>query len=42
MGDTIEMNAKFSNGHVKVMTKAYAENMSQIPNDLALIGCNCN
>jgi putative ABC transport system permease protein len=38
MGDTIEMNAKFNDGHVKVMTKAYAENASQIPNDLALIG----
>jgi putative ABC transport system permease protein len=38
MGDTIEMNARFSNGHVKVMTKAYSENMSQMPNDLALTG----
>jgi len=38
MGDTIEMNAKFNDGHVKVMTNAYAENASQIPNDLALIG----
>ncbi len=38
MGDTLEMNARFSNGHVKVMTKAYAENMNQTPNDLALIG----
>ena len=38
MGDTIEMNARFSNGHVKVMTKAYAENMNQAPNDLALLG----
>ena len=37
MGDTIEMNAKFSNGHVKVMTRAYADNMSQVPIDLALI-----
>jgi putative ABC transport system permease protein len=37
MGDTIEMNAKFSSGHVKVMTKAYAENMTQMPNDLALL-----
>jgi putative ABC transport system permease protein len=37
MGDTIEMNAKFSNGHVKVMTRAYAENMNQVPIDLALI-----
>ncbi len=36
MGDTIEVNAKFTNGHLKVMTKAYAENANQIPNDLAL------
>lgn len=40
MGDTIELNAKFSNGHLKVMTKAYAENMDQIPNDLALVDVN--
>jgi putative ABC transport system permease protein len=38
MGDTVETNAKFTYGHVNVMTKAYAENASQIPNDLALIG----
>ena len=38
MGDTIEMNAKFSYGHVKVMTRAYGEEMDQVPNDLALIG----
>jgi putative ABC transport system permease protein len=38
MGDTIEMNARFSYGHVKVMTKSYAENMNQTPNDLALLG----
>lgn len=37
MGDTIEMNARFTHGHLKVMTRAYAENMNQIPNDLALI-----
>ncbi len=37
MGDTIEMNANFANGHVKIMTKAYAENMDQMPNDLALM-----
>ena len=37
MGDIVEMNAKFSSGHVKVMTKAYAENMTQMPNDLALL-----
>ncbi len=40
MGDTIEMNARFSHGHVKVMTKAYAENASQVPNDLALTEVN--
>lgn len=37
MGDTIEMNARFSTGHVKIMTKAYADNMDQMPNDLALL-----
>lgn len=37
MGDTIEMNARFSNGHVKVMTRAYAENTDMIPNDMALL-----
>ena len=37
MGDTIEMNARFSHGHLKVMTRAYAENASQVPNDLALM-----
>jgi putative ABC transport system permease protein len=38
MGESIEMNANFSTGHVKVVTKAYAENYSQMPNDLALLG----
>lgn len=38
MSDTIEMNAKFNTGHVKVMTKAYADNINQIPNDLSIIG----
>jgi len=38
MGDTIEMNARFSTGHVKVMSQAYAENINQMPNDLALFG----
>ncbi|QGY42526.1 FtsX-like permease family protein [Maribellus comscasis] len=37
MGDTIELNARFTHGHLKVMTKAYADNMNQIPNDLALL-----
>jgi putative ABC transport system permease protein len=38
MGDMIEVNARFSTGHLKVMTSAYAENAGQLPNDLALIG----
>jgi putative ABC transport system permease protein len=40
MGDTIEMNARFTNGHVKVMTLAYSENANQLPNDLALMGAD--
>src|SRR5690554_6482112 len=36
MGESVEMNALFTHGHVKVMTRAYAENANQIPNDLAL------
>ncbi len=36
LGDLIDFNAKFSTGHVKVVTKAYAERMDQTPNDLAL------
>lgn len=36
-GDVIDQNAKFETGHVKIMTKAYAENKDQIPNDLALL-----
>jgi putative ABC transport system permease protein len=38
MGESLTMNANFSTGHVKVMTKAYSENQDQIPNDLALLG----
>ncbi len=38
MGDTLELNARYSTGHVKVMTKAYSDNMFQIPNDMALTG----
>ena len=40
MGDMIEQNARFQTGHVKVMSRAYAENESQMPNDLALLGVN--
>src|SRR5659263_323054 len=37
LGDSIESNARFATGHVKVMTKAYADNIDQMPNDLALL-----
>jgi len=36
--DMIDMNANFTTGHVKVMTRAYAENSNQMPMDLALLG----
>lgn len=35
--DITDVNAKFTTGHVKILTRAYAENASQNPNDLALI-----
>lgn len=38
--DITDLNAKFSTGHVKILTHAYAENADQIPNDLALTGVN--
>lgn len=37
LGDMIDFNAKFSTGHVKVMTKAYWDRVEQTPNDLALV-----
>ncbi len=37
MGDALEMNAKFNYGHVKIMTRAYADNIELNPNDLALM-----
>lgn len=37
IGEMIEFSAKYSAGHVKIMTHAYAENKDQVPNDLALI-----
>lgn len=37
MSDTINMNANFSNGHVKITTRAFAEEASQLPLDLALL-----
>jgi len=37
MVDMVEQTARFNTGHVKVMTKAYADNLDQIPNDLAIM-----
>ena len=37
IGNMLDVNAKFTTGHVKVMTHAYAENIDQKPNDLALL-----
>lgn len=34
--DSIESTAKLQTGHVKVMTRAYSENLSQLPNEYAL------
>ena len=38
LGDMIVFNARFATGHVKVMSRAYNENIDQKPNDLALLG----
>lgn len=38
MGESLEKSAAFNTGHVCVETRAYAENSSQMPLDLALIG----
>ncbi len=35
--DMIKVNANFTAGHVKVMTRAYADNAEQLPNDLAIV-----
>ena len=34
----VDTGAKFDSGHVKIMSRAYAENSDQMPNDLAYIG----
>jgi putative ABC transport system permease protein len=34
----IDTGAKFDSGHVKIMSRAYADNSDQMPNDLAYIG----
>lgn len=36
--DMIDYSARYSTGHVKVMTRAYADNLDQNPNDMALTG----
>ncbi|MEE9572105.1 MAG: FtsX-like permease family protein [Candidatus Neomarinimicrobiota bacterium] len=38
MGEWIDSSARFETGHVKVMTRAFADNADQNPNDLAIIG----
>lgn len=38
LGDGVNLNAKMSTGHVKIITKAYRESMDQIPVDLSLTG----
>jgi len=38
MSDMIKSAAHYQTGHVRVMTRAYAEEADQIPNDLAFIG----
>jgi putative ABC transport system permease protein len=34
----IDSSARFNTGHVKVMSRAYAREADQVPNDLALVG----
>jgi len=36
--ELVDTTARFSTGHVTVMSGAYAENKDQKPNDLALLG----
>jgi putative ABC transport system permease protein len=35
--DVTDLNAKFTTGHVKILTRAYSQNADQLPNDLALL-----
>ena len=37
IGDAVRTSANFTTGHVRIMTRAYADNEDQIPNDLALL-----
>ena len=38
LGEMIDSTARFQTGHIKIMSRAYAENSDQKPNDLSLIG----
>jgi putative ABC transport system permease protein len=40
LGDSINLNANLSTGHLKVVTKAYSENIDQLPVDLSLTGAD--
>jgi putative ABC transport system permease protein len=40
MGDIVGTSARLETGHVKIMTQAYKEIASQLPNDLALFNLN--
>lgn len=40
IGDMVDQTANFQTGHLKVMTRAYADNSSQMPNDLAILGAD--
>ena len=37
MGESLVMNANFNTGHFKVMTREYAKDAGQMPNDLAIL-----
>lgn len=38
LGEITDQSARFDTGHVKVMSRAYAAEAGQLPNDLALLG----
>ncbi len=38
LGDSINMNARLTTGHVKVITRSYRDNIDQAPTDLSLTG----
>ncbi len=40
MEEAVDSNASFLTGHAKVVTRAYAEDIDQMPHDLALTGVN--